>query len=50
MSKLGAEYWTFHDRDIAPEGSNLAETNKNLDTVVELAVQLQKETGIKCLW
>jgi len=50
MSKLGVEYWTFHDRDIAPEGKNLAETNKNLDTVVDLAVQLQKETGIKCLW
>lgn len=20
MKKLGVEYWTFHDRDIAPEG------------------------------
>jgi len=50
MSKLGVEYWTFHDRDIAPEGKDLAETNKNLDEVVDLAVQLQKETGIKLLW
>jgi xylose isomerase len=50
MHKLGAEYWTFHDRDIAPEGHNLEETNKNLDQVVELACQLQKETGIKLLW
>jgi len=50
MSKLGVEHWTFHDRDIAPEGKNLAETNKNLDTVVELAVELQKQTGMKLLW
>jgi len=50
MSKLGVEYYTFHDRDIAPEGQNLDETNKNLDAVVELAAQLQKETGIKLLW
>jgi len=50
MSKLGVEFWTFHDRDIAPEGKDLTETNKNLDIVVDLAVQLQKETGIKLLW
>jgi len=50
MSKLGVEFWTFHDRDIAPEGKDLAETNKYLEAVVDLALQLQKETGIKCLW
>lgn len=50
MSKLGVEYWTFHDRDIAPTGKTMAETNKNLDIVVAEAVKLQKETGIKCLW
>ena len=27
------EYYTFHDRDIAPEGKTLEETNKILDTV-----------------
>ncbi len=27
------EYYTFHDRDIAPEGSTLQETNTNLDAV-----------------
>eukprot|EP01027_Heterolobosea_sp_BB2_P000852 GEZU01001269.1.p1 GENE.GEZU01001269.1~~GEZU01001269.1.p1 ORF type:complete len:487 (+),score=148.26 GEZU01001269.1:95-1462(+) len=50
LKKLGVEYWCFHDRDIAPEGKTLAETNKNLDAVVQLAKQLQKETGIKLLW
>ena len=26
-------YYTFHDRDVAPEGETLEETNKNLDQV-----------------
>jgi len=50
FTKLGVKYWTFHDRDIAPEGATLEETNKNLDAVVDLAVELQKQTGVKCLW
>lgn len=50
MSKLGVRYWTFHDRDIAPAGADLAETNRNLDEVAELAMQLQQQTGIKLLW
>jgi len=50
MSKLGVRYWTFHDRDIAPEGADLAETNRNLDELSDLALSLQRQTGIKCLW
>jgi len=50
FKKLGVEFYTFHDRDIAPEGKNLKETNENLYEVVALAKQLQKETGVKLLW
>lgn len=50
FKKLGAPYWTFHDRDIAPEGATLAETNKNLDEIVDLAIELQNKTGVKLLW
>lgn len=50
FTKLGVNYWCFHDRDIAPEADTLAETNKRLDQVVKLAKQLQKDTGVKCLW
>jgi xylose isomerase len=50
FSKLGVRYWTFHDRDIAPEGKTLEETNRNLDEVVALAKELQKKTGVKLLW
>lgn len=50
MKKLGVPYFCFHDRDIAPEGDNLAETNKNLDEIVKLVKELMDETGIKLLW
>lgn len=50
FEKLGNKYWAFHDRDIAPAGNTLEETNKNLDEIVELAAELQKQTGVKLLW
>jgi len=50
LKKLGVPYWTFHDRDISPEGKNLTETNKNLSEITDLALELQKETGVKLLW
>lgn len=50
MEKLGVSYFCFHDRDIAPEGDSLAETNRNLDEIVERIKGLMKATGIKLLW
>ena len=50
MEKLGAPFYAFHDRDVAPEGRNLRETNKNLDAVVKVLKEEQKRTGIKLLW
>jgi len=50
MRKLGVPYYCFHDRDVAPEGKTLAETNRNLDAVVKVMKQLQADTGIKLLW
>ncbi|MDD5349449.1 MAG: xylose isomerase [Chthoniobacteraceae bacterium] len=48
--KLGAPYYCFHDRDIAPEGATFAESCKNLDAIVAQAKALQQETGVKLLW
>jgi len=50
LSKIQAPFYAFHDRDIAPEGRTLAESNRNLDKVVAHAKQLQKATGVKLLW
>jgi xylose isomerase len=50
IEKLGAPFYAFHDRDVAPEGANLAETNKNLDAVVKVLQEEQQRSGIKLLW
>ena len=50
MEKLGAPYYAFHDRDVAPEGETLAQSNKNLDAVVDVLEEEQQRTGIKLLW
>jgi xylose isomerase len=50
MEKLGSPFYAFHDRDVAPEGANLSETNRNLDAVVKVLKEEQQRTGIKLLW
>ncbi len=50
MEKLGVGYYCFHDRDVAPEGATLAESNKNLDAVAKVLKEEQERTGIKLLW
>src|SRR5664280_1339832 len=50
IEKLGAPFYAFHDRDVAPEGKTLSDTNKNLDAVVKILKEEQKRTGIKLLW
>ena len=50
IQKLGAPYYCWHDRDVAPEGKSLAETNKNFDAVAKVLKEEQKRTGIKLLW
>ncbi|MBN2576139.1 MAG: xylose isomerase [Deltaproteobacteria bacterium] len=50
FTKLGAPYYCFHDRDVAPEGKTLAESNDLLDRIVEVLAGLQQKTGVKLLW
>lgn len=50
IEKLGAPFYCFHDRDIAPEGGSLAESNRNLDRVVQALKEAQQRTGIRLLW
>jgi xylose isomerase len=50
ITKLGAPYYAFHDRDVAPEGKSLAESHKNLDAVVAVLKEEQQRTGVKLLW
>ena len=50
FTKLGTPYWCFHDRDLAPEGDSVEASEKNLQTLVDLAKDNQKDTGVKLLW
>jgi xylose isomerase len=50
IEKLGAPFFCFHDRDIAPEAAKLSETNKNLDKVVKVVKKEMQRTGVKLLW
>lgn len=50
ITKLGADFYCFHDRDVAPEGDTVAESNKNLWAVAKKFKELQKATGVKLLW
>jgi len=50
VSKLGVDYYCFHDRDLAPEGSSVVESEKNLQVLVDAAKAKQQESGINLLW
>lgn len=50
LTKLGVEYFCFHDIDIAPEGDSLEEFFANIDEITDLIKEKMDETGIKLLW
>ena len=50
LEKLGAPFFTFHDRDLAPEGATLAEGRANLHRMRDLAAAEMERTGILLLW
>lgn len=50
VEKLGLKYFTFHDRDIAPEGKTLKESNANTWEIAALIEKEMKRTKIELLW
>ena len=50
FEKLGAPFYAFHDRDVAPEGGTLAESHANLDAVAKVLREEQDRSGVKLLW
>ncbi|MCL2742861.1 MAG: xylose isomerase [Planctomycetaceae bacterium] len=50
LEKMQLKFYCFHDRDVAPEGKTLSESNANFDEVVKVFAEEQKRTGIKLLW
>jgi len=49
-AKLGAPFFTFHDRDAAPEGATLAASNANLDRIADHMAAAMQRTGVRLLW
>ncbi|MFZ5547269.1 MAG: xylose isomerase [Pseudomonadota bacterium] len=50
FARLGAPYYCFHDRDVAPEGATPRESHDNFRRMVEVLGHQQQRTGMKLLW
>ncbi|MGC1172141.1 xylose isomerase [Polaromonas sp.] len=50
FTRLGVPFYTFHDTDVAPEGSNLAQYRSNFSAMTDVLAQKQEETGMRLLW
>ena len=50
FSQLGAPYYCFHDRDVAPEGSTPRESVNHLRAMVDVLAAKQEASGIRLLW
>ena len=50
ISKMGFDYYCFHDYDLVQEASSLVESEKRVIAITDYIKQKQAETGIKLLW
>ena len=47
---LGAPFFCFHDRDAAPEGATLTESNANLRAIAEVFARKMETSKARLLW
>lgn len=47
---IGTPFFTFHDRDVAPEGATLRESNERLRRIESVFERKMDQTGVKLLW
>jgi len=47
---LDMPFFCFHDRDIAPEGATLAESNANVSAIADVFDTKMADTGVELLW
>lgn len=50
FTKIGVEYYCFHDVDLIDEGATLEEYEERMKIITDYALEKQKETGVKLLW
>ena len=50
ISKMGFDYYCFHDYDLVKEASSLVESERRVIAITDYIKEKQAETGIKLLW
>ena len=50
ITKLGFDYFCFHDVDLVDEADNLIETERRLHKIADYISQKKKDSGVKVLW
>lgn len=50
ITKMGIDYYCFHDFDLVEEAGSFRESEKRLKTIVDYAGEKMNETGVKLLW
>jgi len=50
ITKMGFDYFCFHDYDLVAEGATLAESEKRLADITEYLKGKKAESGVKLLW
>lgn len=50
ITKMGFDYYCFHDFDLVHEGATFSESEKRLATIVDVLKEKQAATGVKLLW
>ena len=50
ITKMGFDYFCFHDFDLIAEGPTLSASEQRLSAIVDYLKQKQKDSGVKLLW
>ena len=50
ITKMGMEYYCFHDVDVVDYTNDVKENDRRLQALVEYAKQKQAASGVKLLW
>ncbi|MRI01830.1 xylose isomerase [Kriegella sp. EG-1] len=50
ITKLGVDYYCFHDFDLIQEASTFSESEKRLSAIVDILKEKQAASGVKLLW
>jgi len=50
ISKMGFDYFCFHDFDLIQEGATFSESENRLDAITDYIKNKQADSGIKLLW